>query len=212
MEAPPILVCFAVKEEAKVFQQILKMRPRARVVLTGIGEKNAEAAILAALQTAHPSLVISSGFAGGLNPALESGTIVFDGVDPAMESELLASGGCGVKFHHADRVATTAAEKQKLHASTGADAVEMESRAIGAICERAGIPFATVRVVLDTANEDLPVDFNDLMTVGQKVSYLKLAGAVMKSPGKISGLKQLQRQSEAAALKLAHALVKIIPS
>src|ERR1017187_5951362 len=133
MEALPILVCFAVKEEAQLFEQILKIRPRARVLITGIGKKNAENAIIKALQELRPAMVISSGFAGGLNPDLASGTIVFDRLDAEMEMELLASGGFGAKFHSADRIATTGMEKHALRKATGADAVEMESQAIGAI-------------------------------------------------------------------------------
>lgn len=194
-----------------MFQKILVSRPRAVVLLTGMGKKNAEDSIRKAFQQVRPALVLSSGFAGGLNPQLPSETIVFDGADPEMEATLLSLGGFGVKFHCADRVAVTAVEKHALRRSTGADVVEMESASIGAVCTEAGIPFATVRVILDAAEEDLPLDFNELMTSNQEMSYLKLTGALLKSPGKLGELKQFQKRCQAASLKLAATLVKIIP-
>ena len=211
MALPPILVCFAVKEEAELFQKVLASRPRALVLLTGMGKKNAEDSMRKALQQVRPAMVLSCGFAGGLNPQLPAETIVFETADPAMEATLLGRGGFGVKFHCADRVAVTVAEKSALRKSTGADAVEMESAVIGAVCNDAGIPFATVRVILDAADEDLPLDFNRLMNAKQEMSYLKLTGALMKSPGKIGELKKFQKRCQAAALKLAATLVHIIP-
>jgi nucleoside phosphorylase len=211
MNLPPILVCFAVKEEAQVFEHVRRSSPRARILITGIGKQNAEKAIRGALQILRPALVLSCGFAGGLNPQLAADTVVFETEDSAMEAELLARGGFAVRFHCAERVATTAVEKRALRESTGADVVEMESQIIGSICSQAGIPFATVRVILDAAHEDLPLDFNRLMTPKQQMSYLKLGGALLKSPGKIGALKKLQKRTKVAAEKLAQVLVRIIP-
>jgi hypothetical protein len=66
-----------------------------------------------------------------------------------------------------------------------------------------------VRVILDTANEDLPLDFNQLMTIRQKMSFGKLSLAVAKSPGKIVALRRLQKQAGAAARRLAEVLARI---
>jgi hypothetical protein len=85
----------------------------------------------------------------------------------------------------------------------------MESQVICAVCREQNIPSATVRVILDTANEDLPLDFNQLMTADQKLSYGKLALALAKSPGKIGVLLRLQKEGEAAAGKLAVVLGRI---
>ena len=211
MKLQPILVCFAVKEESELFQEILVSRPRALVLITGMGRKNADHAIRKALQQVRPAMVLSCGFAGGLNPQLPSETVVFEAADREIETNLLAMGAFAVKFHCAERVAVTVAEKKALRKSTGADAVEMESAAIGAVCNQAGIPFATIRGILDAADEDLPLDFNKLMNAKQEMSYLKLTAALMKSPGKIGKLKLLQKRCRAAALKLASTLVRIIP-
>jgi adenosylhomocysteine nucleosidase len=205
-----VWVCFAVKEEAQAFQRRARGRDDLKILLVGIGKRNAERGIRAALAKERPRLVLSCGFAGGLRPDLEMGTVVF-AADPEtrLEPALLAAGARPARFHCAERVVATAAEKRALRETTGADAVEMESQALCAVCQEHGIPSATVRVILDTAQEDLPLDFNQLMTAEQKMNYGKLALALAQSPGKVRALLRLQKQAQAAAEKLAEVLARI---
>jgi xanthine/CO dehydrogenase XdhC/CoxF family maturation factor/YHS domain-containing protein len=126
------------------------------ILITGMGRDNAERKLHSALKRAPYQLVLSCGFAGGLNPYLTVGTVVFSSdEDAGLTPALLAAGACPVSFHSADRVATTVAEKQALWKETGADAVEMESQIIRAICRAHEIPSATIRVISDAAHEDL---------------------------------------------------------
>jgi nucleoside phosphorylase len=198
------LVCFAVKEEAQCFTPA----DGVRVLVTGMGKENSESRFRELLKISRPSVVLTCGFAGGLNPNLGKGTVIFSS-DAGLREELLAAGAQAVRFHCADRVATTAEEKRRLAKETGADAVEMESEIIRRICAESAIPSATVRVVLDTASEDLPLDFNALMTASKKMNFLKLALALLKSPGKIPALLKLQKQSHAAAMTLAQVLNRV---
>jgi adenosylhomocysteine nucleosidase len=209
-EVRKVLVCFAVKEEARAFQKLVGERGDLKVILVGMGRRNAERAIRAALAKERPQLVLTCGFAGGLRPELALGTVVF-AADPetGLEPALLAAGAKPARFHCADKVAATAEKKRALWEATGADAVEMESQVICAVCREQGIPSATVRVILDTANEDLPLDFNQLMTANQTMDWSKLALALAKSPGKIGALLRLQKEGEAAAGKLAVVLGRI---
>src|SRR2546426_10534717 len=94
--------------------------------------------------------------------------------DAGLTGSLLKAGACPVKFHCVDRVAITVGEKRKLWEATGADAVEMESQIIRAICKAHAIPSATIRVISDSADENLPLDFNALMTSEQRLNYGKL--------------------------------------
>jgi adenosylhomocysteine nucleosidase len=229
-----LLVCFALKEEAAPFRKIaagtVAAAQATSVLVTGIGRKNAEKSAREFLATNSPELVLTCGFAGGLNPDLKLGEVVFE-TDPFFSrsrgnetqikknletphvvsyEKLLAAGAKPAKFFCADRIATTVAEKKKLRAETGADAVEMESAAIHAVCRERGIPCATVRVISDTANEDLPLDFNQLFKPDKSLDYGKLAWMVAKSPGKIGALLKLQKQTRFAAERLAVVLAKLI--
>jgi len=210
MQSPgSTVVCFAVKEEARFFNPDLG--GLIQTLVTGMGARNAENGIRSLFATEHPGLVLSCGFAGGLLPGLERGSVVF-AVDSEtnLHSSLLASGAIPAQFHCAEQVATTAGQKRALRQTTDADAVEMESAIICKICRSQKIPSGTIRVILDTADEDLPLDFNKLMTKDQRMDYSKLAMSLVKSPWKIPALLRLQKQSSSAAQKLATVLNKVL--
>lgn len=206
-EPVAFLVCFAVKEEAKFF---LPPRSRAGAIqawVTGMGRKNAAESLREAVAAVEPERVLTCGFAGGLNPALALGTVVFDHDFDAGVAEALAElGALPAKFHCSKRVAITAAEKRALWESTGADAVEMESSVIRNLCREWKIPSATIRVISDTARDDLPIDFNALMTSDDRIHYGKLALAILASPRKVSQLIAFQRQTMTAARELGRVL------
>jgi adenosylhomocysteine nucleosidase len=212
MAQSSIIVCFALKEESAPFRKIAAGKTGITILLTGIGRQNAEKSLREFLVTNSLKLVLTCGFAGGLNPELKLGDVVFDVQSPKskVQSQLLAAGAKPVKFFCADRIATTVAEKKKLRAETSADAVEMESAAIHAVCRERGIPCVTIRVISDTANEDLPLDFNALSKPDKNLDFTKLALAIAKSPGKIPALIKLQKQTQFAAQRLADVLEKII--
>ncbi|MGA9778989.1 MAG: hypothetical protein WBS33_12035 [Verrucomicrobiia bacterium] len=267
------LICFALKEEASALPPKVWSWQKNKILITGIGRQNAGKSVREFLNSCgsrgnetqiksgkqletpyvisyDPHLVLTCGFAGGLNPDLKLGDVVFEvanaplapslsppggerasarteeGFDEDVgkgiagdkpepphggcSERLVAAGARPAKFFCADHIATTVAEKKKLRDETGADAVEMESAAIHAVCAERGIPCATVRVISDTANEDLPLDFNTLAKPDKSLDYGKLLLAVAKSPGKIGALMKLQKQTRFAAERLAEVLVKIL--
>jgi adenosylhomocysteine nucleosidase len=205
------LVCFAVKEEAKFFQIPPGAAGTVQAWITGIGRMNAAESIREAIATVQPECVLTCGFAGGLNPALPLGTVVFDeDFDAGVGRALQALGALSGRFHCARRVAITSAEKSGLWNSTGADAVEMESSVIRTLCREWKIPSATIRVISDTAQDDLPLDFNALMTSDDRIHYGKLARAVLGSPRRIPLLLSFQRQTIIAARELGRVLEQLI--
>lgn len=203
-----VLVLFAVRAEARRFS--LSANSGCTVVVSGIGKANAERALTSAL-VHRPQLVLTCGFAGGLNPDLKHGDVLFDAdVESGIEGTLLRLGVKRGKFHCSDRIVATAEEKEALRHLTGADAVEMESGVIRAVCKNRGIPSATIRVISDDARQDLPLDFNQLAGADGNISYLKLACALARSPGLVPKLIRFQGELDSCANTLGRVLTGLI--
>jgi nucleoside phosphorylase len=196
------LVCFAVAEEARPFENVMSSNPHpaVRIAVSGMGRRNARAMIDAELKKARPALVLTCGYAGALHPNLALGQIVFD-ADPAFPDapRFQELGGRAVRFLHSDTIIVRSADKVRFRSETGADAVEMESTIIRAACRDQGIPSATVRVISDTASQDMPLDFNALMTPDMKISSLRLGMMLLKSPRRIPVLWAFGRETRRAA-------------
>lgn len=219
MEDNNVAVCFALAEEAGAFQKVCGNK--VPVFLTGIGRENAERAAREFLGSHTPSLLMTCGFAGGLISELKIGDVVFEipavlahgqqgnDVFAGVRSKLTAAGAREAKFFCADRIATTAGDKKRLREETGAEVAEMESGAVQAVCANQGIPCVTVRVISDTANEDLPLDFNQFLKEDKSMDMGKLMMAVAKAPWKMGALMELQKNTKLAAQRLAEVLVKV---
>lgn len=208
-QPPRTLVCFALKEEAAAFRRQSAGRADLAILVTGIGRRNAEQAVRDFLQTNAVQTVFTCGFAGGLKPQLNLGSVLFETEHPALQQKLEAAGAAAGKFHCADRIAVTVEEKTRLRAATHADAVEMESAAVQAVCREFQIPCATVRVISDAADDDLPLDFNQLSKPDLSLDYGKLARAIVRAPKKIPALMKLQRTTRHAAMELARVLMRV---
>lgn len=210
MSEVKILVCFAVKEEAAPFRRLVKGREDIAIVVSGIGRDNAERVVTAELNRYRPVFVLTCGFAGGLNPYLTSGTVIFETDDDRLRGKLFAAEARPARFFCSGKIATTAAEKKMLFDLNAADAVEMESEVIQAICWKRKVPCATVRVISDTASEDLPLDFNRLAKADQNLDYAKLITAIIRHPSVISPLLKLAKTTQIAASNLAQVLEKVV--
>lgn len=222
------ILFFAVPEEARPFLDLRARRGIAPIPLsppipgalgwrvgpgdiwvTGMGRRKA-LAVAEAVLTEEIEWVVTSGFAGGLDPALATGTIVHE-LDPGFPLRLPSNPQiCAGRFHLAESVAASAAAKAALRSATGTDAVDMESQAIRDLCGIRGVASATIRVISDAANEDLPLDFGALMTPDQRIDFPKLAWTLLKSPGKIPSLIGFSRRLGRASTALATTLDRMI--
>lgn len=203
-----IVVFFAVEAEARPFRRTAAGFDSIETVVSGMGEKRAQAAVDAGLrESPKPELILTCGFAGGLNPGIGHGEVVFD-ADPGfpLTDRLRQAGAIPGTFQHSKIVLATTAAKQRAHTETRADAVDMESRIIRDAARRAGVPSATVRVISDASGEDLPLDFGRFLTPDDRLSYPRLLWHVARSPSIISKLMQFQRSLGIAAGRLAAVL------
>lgn len=138
---------------------------------TGMGAAPAAAA-LAGLKDPNGDgpleLVVSSGLAGALQPGIASGELVCDphgGPVALARAARAAAESFGIPLHMgtalcAERVLGPE-EKRRLGDRRRALAVDMESAAVRAWCEKRGTAFAVLRAVLDPVDERLPAGVPD---------------------------------------------------
>ncbi|MCD6338464.1 MAG: hypothetical protein J7M29_03665 [Verrucomicrobia bacterium] len=205
LAAARIWVCFAVRAEARPLLAWAARRPGISILLTGIGPERAARTLRSRLAAARPRLVVSAGFAGGLNPDLPLGATLASG-PPELIEPFRAAGAREGKFASSPRVATTPEEKAALRKQTGADAVEMESTAILRECAAAGAPALVVRVISDPANRLLPLDFNRAVDGQGRPRPLFFAKKLLRRPGTAIDLLRFSREARFAARRLAEVL------
>ncbi|MEJ2008044.1 MAG: hypothetical protein P8Z30_07810, partial [Acidobacteriota bacterium] len=163
------------------------------VVLTGVGPLNSSRAIRAAMDAVLPDLCIASGLAGGLKPEHRPGEVLVArgarseaGREAFKSDEKLfgAAVECGAKavdrFISAQHVVRTAKEKAQLGAS--ADAVDMESFAIMKEMGDLGVPCVAVRSVADSAEMDVPCDFDRALDSSGHIRIIHVLGQVVCDP------------------------------
>jgi hypothetical protein len=100
-----------------------------------------------------------------------------------------------------DRVAISADEKRQLR-ELGGCAVEMEASGVGREAAALGIPFYCVRVVSDTAAEDMAIDFNLYRDAEGRFSRMRIAAAAVMQPSRIPRLRKFDAQCRLASTSL----------
>jgi adenosylhomocysteine nucleosidase len=189
------------------------------LIKTAVGEQRAAEAVRA-VRKERFDLFFSTGCAGALSPELVPGDLAIataiignaSGVqyqtDPVhRERARVAAQRAALRtvvgpVLCSPRVLASVAAKQAAAVSTGSVAVEMEGAAIGALAQQAGVPFASVRAILDTAATELPGsgDFLDPQT--GTVRPLDVVRYLARQPGALSQLLTLQRMMTAAQSSL----------
>jgi nucleoside phosphorylase len=126
------------------------------VVCGGIGSEAARRAAEAAINLYHPALVISAGFAGGLDSTLALGHALTPRhvVDAGDGSRTDLGRGEGVLITF-DTVADVE-QKAKLAKAYGAHAVDMEAAAVARAAEARGVKFLACKVISDSSESRLP--------------------------------------------------------
>lgn len=184
-----------------------------RVVLTGVGATHARRAMQLAL-VEKPDFCIASGLAGGLRMGQRTGEVLAaravlapsGAVFVKSDSRLLGAAlHCGAReipaIRSVEMVVLSAVEKARLAVS--ADAVEMESFAVLSEAQNSGVPAVAIRVIGDTAEQDLPIDFNRVLGREGRVSPSRLLAELARNPLCVPAVARLGRQSQRAATQLA---------
>ena len=106
-----------------------------------------------------------------------------------------------------DMIVQSARKKAELVAS-GAVAVDMESAAVAEVAADCGARFYCLRVISDTADADLPLDFNRALRRDGSLSVWNLVSQAALRPGAWKGLLRLRRDASLAAAALARCLAQ----
>lgn len=148
--------------------------------------------------------IVSFGVAGGLNPVLRSGDIVIASqivtakrrwsTEAALTENLVALPAkrgrqiiAGI-LAGAEQVVTGQIGKAALRATTGADAVDMESHIAARYAEFNGLPFAAVRVISDPAHRALPELTMNAIKPNGNVDMWKVMRGIARNPKTIPHL------------------------
>jgi adenosylhomocysteine nucleosidase len=177
----------------------------ALLIVSGIGLVAAEVAARALLE-AGVSALMTFGMAGGLDPALQAGSVVLpcelisaDGIRFVASRpwrERVAAAVSSVRAVSEGNLLTSAraidtpADKSAAFRATGATAVDMESAAVAEIAANHNLPFIAVRVIVDTAADTLPRIVVNASRAGSVQLGRLLAGLIV-APGEIAALVRL---------------------
>lgn len=190
---------------------------RVAMVLAGPGRQNAMRATEALIDGHRPATVFSAGFAGALCSKMKRNDILLadrvlgpDGCEtpinlPAgLAAALQRPGVHGGLLLTADRVVRLPADRQSLFERHGAVAVDMETAAVAETCARRGVPFSSIRVINDTADETLPRDIEYLLSQKSGAAQWGAAlGAIMQRPASAKDMYQLRENALVASNQLA---------
>jgi adenosylhomocysteine nucleosidase len=175
------------------------------LVCGGIGAEAARRACEAAIKLYQPSLVISAGFAGALDPELDVGRmltprVVIDANDGS-RTEVGSGNGVLVSFN----AVADAKQKVKLGKAYGADAVDMEAAAVARGADAHGLPFVAVKAISDDAGFEMPALDKFIARDGQfQAGRFVLFAAVR--PWLWPGVIRLRANTQKASSALCRAL------
>ena len=171
--------------------------------------------------------LMSFGLAGGLDPALAAGSVVVPSEvisphgDRCPTSEAwrerlmaaIASQGrvAGGSLLTSARTIDRVEDKAAAFRETGAVAVDMESLAVAQIAAVHLLPFAAVRVIVDTAADALPRAVVEASRGGQ-VRIWRLLGGLALAPAELAPLMRLAARYRTANRSLAAAARAVLPA
>jgi adenosylhomocysteine nucleosidase len=191
------------------------------VLLTGIGGKNAWLETTKIVWDSDVDICVSSGLAGALRSEYQLGDILAAKQVQAINwkrvvasdfklIQLAEEHGARVvdSFYSTHRVVGSASEKREL--GNMADAVEMESGEVLYEASAFGAKVVAIRGISDVVDEDLPLDFNRVVTPAGEVSIPKVLGEVVRHPTSAPALIRFGKQSRMAAEKLGAFLDRYI--
>jgi len=225
-------------DEIPFYQGDIDGRPLT-LVQGGIGRNNAIKAASCLLESTSVDLLISAGVAGGIRHGLNVGDLVvaervgysrqddFDGDELQLEYDFVCkedivqlarecSNEPETKLHFGnlltvDKVISKASTKRRIGEQNSFLAVEMESAAVAEVASEKGVAFAAIRSISDDIDDDLELDYDNMISDEGKVKVTNIALSVLKNPQKLALLSRLNKQTRRASKSLANFMTKLVP-
>jgi adenosylhomocysteine nucleosidase len=155
----------------------------------GAGPAHAAAAVRVGAEREKIDVVASVGFCGGLDADLRAGEIVVaDRVEAPAFGESFTTAdrivpheGRRGSIISIDRFVQTPEEKRRLRASGGV-AVEMEAAGVAREARGLGLPFVSVRVVTDEAEEGFIIDYSQARDASGRFRRGRIVGLALRRP------------------------------
>jgi len=207
-----VLIVCGLKREAAI------LAGPGRTVLCG--DASTLRAGLAEAASLKPSLVVSWGLCGGLDPRLRPGDLLLGSeivsnegavrTDEAVTASLaqrLRNAGLRVIVERivvSDAPVLTVAAKSELRRATGAAGVDMESLIAGCYALEQQSSFAIVRAVSDPADRDLPALVLKAVDSDGGINALAVLREFIGAPGQVMTLRAAARDSRTAFEALKH--------
>jgi adenosylhomocysteine nucleosidase len=187
------------------------------ILHTGVGAKHCSARLEILLHKTRPSLVISSGFAGGVSEELRAGDLILarNFSDPGLlanaERLLREREPRLVKLFTSTSIIDSVAERNEIAQAAGAAAVDMETGAIADVCKVHGVPLLSLRIISDTATEPFPAPPSVLFDIErQRTNFGGLLAYLLRDPGSILQLFRFGRQIARVRASLTDAIVALV--
>jgi adenosylhomocysteine nucleosidase len=191
---------------ARYSAELRRLADGALLAVSGMGA-GAAAAAGRRLVLAGAGALASFGMAGGLDPALICGAVLLpeevvtrDGtavlctagewrqrLRAALPVSCVAAGG---RLLTSDVPLGSTSAKAVAWRESRAVAVDMESAAIAQVARQAGLPFIALRVIVDTASDQLPAAVIAASAGGQ-LRVGRLLARLLRTPGDVGGLIRL---------------------
>lgn len=210
-----IAIAFALEFESACFRARHDPRLRVGVWLLGAMGAGAATSLRRKLDISVPGLLISAGFAGGLQPGLKAGDLVLgeNHSDPDIVSKLSLD-----KRWHVGGVSTAQAileraeDKRCLGLETGCLAGDLETAQLAEVCAERGLSMLSVRCISDALEDDLPVPADVLLNpqTGRPNPFM-LFRYLVSHPSCVAGFSNLLKNSRTAQVQLAEGLEEILP-
>lgn len=203
--------------------KIYSVGPAAFLAVSGAGAENATRATECLLNKGVDAL-ISWGLAGALKPGLAAGDVVLaeqlvtdQGVFAVSRSWRKALRIRLADFTRvydgalaqSDNLLTRPTDKQLLHDSSAAIAVDRESAAIAEVAKKAKVPFLALKVISDAADSRLPAALSSRLAATGELNLNQLLAGVGAKPWQWPATFRLTRSSCKGLAKLKYMADKL---